>query len=259
MGQTYGQKPYTSMSQVEGKPSGWYTFRIDGSNVPVYVDMEYTTVPMVLVMANNEYTGGMTGLRYVDAVGRANYRKNGSSGSDLRNGTNEPGWQIQGKDRPGLNDVNVWIGLKFWSFFGGRLRTNNITVRQFVSSVKGASLSNTSTHQHRAGWYFSGFNTSTWAFQNSIFEANYQGSTNPGLYSSHSKGQVLTTYDNDNDTNGSNCSHYYDNNPWWYTSCWSGHMFAGTSVSSGNNYSNRAYWVSSAQPGGHAYGAVYIA
>ena len=51
MGQTYGQKPYTSMSQVEGKPSGWYTFRIDGSNVPVYVDMEYTTVPMVLVMA----------------------------------------------------------------------------------------------------------------------------------------------------------------------------------------------------------------
>jgi hypothetical protein len=247
------------MSQVVGKPTGWYCFKIEGENVPVFLDMEYTSVPMVLVMANNEYTGGMTRLRYVDAVNRANYRKNGSSGSDLRNGTNEPGWHISGKSKPGLDDVNVWIGLKFWKFFGGRVRSGKISVRQFVANIKGAPLgSNQSTHEHRAGWYFDGFNTSTWAFENSVFESVYTGGTNPGLYSSHSKGQPLTTFDNDNDTAGGNCATFYDDNPWWYTSCWSGSMWGSTTASSTNNYHNRAYWTGSAQPGGHAYGAVYI-
>ena len=45
---------------------------------------------------------------------------------------------------------------------------------------------------------------------------------------------------------------YYDNNPWWYSSCWTGNYFAGGS------YVNGPHWTSSSSANAWNYGAVYI-
>ncbi len=55
------------------------------------------------------------------------------------------------------------------------------------------------------------------------------GGTNPGLFSAHN-GYNWTTFDDDNDTYGTNCSANYDNTPWWYSSCWSGSMWGYSST-----------------------------
>jgi hypothetical protein len=54
------------------------------------------------------------------------------------------------------------------------------------------------------------------------------GTGSPGFYSYHAaNGFSLTTYDNDQDVYGANCSNLYNNNPFWYGACWSGNYFAG--------------------------------
>lgn len=242
MGLNYGPV-YKSVSDIKG-PSGWYTIRINNEPVVVYVDQSYSGGGWVMVLANNNSTGGMNNLTYNDAVNTCNYRLSGSPTS----ASNAIGRS--------LTDLNAWVGVKYWASLAGRLTSNVITVVQFVSSTKGTALSNTGAHTKRYRWSFTFSNATyspgvqTYNMANVTGISDETGTGSPGFYSYHAvNGFPLTTYDNYGFWNG--CATFYNNNPWWYGSCWSGNYFAG------GGYANYPYWDSS---GGdyHNYGAVYI-
>lgn len=231
---------YNNVSEVKG-PTGLYRINTSLGTVPVFIDQDYDGGGWVMVLANRRYTGGMNNLTYTDAINSANYRKNGSD--DSTNDTVNVGHREL--NNLGYSNVNAWIGLKYWSELAGRVTANSIKVVQYVSTAT-APLSG--THSYRSSWTMSGF-SSTYAFQSRANITNLVGGVTPGMYSS---GNSLTTYDNDQDTNSGNCSTYYNNNPWWYSSCWTGNYFAG------GGYIDGPYWVSSNAANSFAYGAVYI-
>ena len=95
--------------------------------------------------------------------------------------------------------------------------------------------------------------TGTYGFVGATGVSDETSTGAPGFLNAHAAaGNSLTTYDNDQDTYGINCSSYYNNNPWWYNSCWSGNYFAG-----GGGYQDAPYWDGSGSDY-HNYGAVYI-
>lgn len=227
-------------------PTGLYTIRVpELGNQPLrlWVDNEYDGGGWVLVLANRQYTAGMNNLTYNDGINSVNYRTGGSN--DASNTTT---WLKRGY---GLSDFNAWVGLKYWPYLANRKTSGKITVVQIVSTSP-VELNDTSNHTYRAEWTFTGWN-SEYAFVGRSFVANHKGTTTPGMYAYHaaSTNRGLTTFDQDNDENGGNCSTYYNNNPWWYGSCWSGNFFAG------GGYQDMPYWNSSGADR-HAYGAVYI-
>lgn len=233
---------YTSISQIKG-PSGFYNVDIlgDGNRYFVYVNQDYNQGGWVCVLANRGGTGGMKNLTYSDAVNSVNYRTGTSNAtntiSDPRSGSRS------------LADNNIWVGTKFWSALAGRENPGKITVVQFVSTSNGTLLN--ATHTKRYRWRFDGFNPN-YGMIGATAISDETGTGAPGFYSYHAANAFsLTTYDNDKDTNGGNCSTYYNNNPWWYGSCWSGNYFAG------GGYQDRPYWDSSGTDN-HQYGAVYI-
>ncbi len=231
----YGGR-YQSVADVRG-PSGFYNIILDGENVPVYINQEYSGGGWVLVLANRINTGGMNNLTYSDAINTPNYRSGGVAINPY-------------SKLSGLNNYNVWIGLKYWSRLAGRVTAGNITVVQFVSPTSGISLAGSHTKRYR--WRFTNFN-GTYAMTGVAAVSDETGSGAPGFYASHAAaGANLTTFDRDQDTNGGNCSTSYNNNPWWYTSCWSGNYFAG-----GSGYQDAPYWTGSSSDY-HNYGAVYI-
>jgi hypothetical protein len=238
---------YTSIDQVKG-PSGFYNIQTSQGPVCVYIDQEYDGGGWAMVLANRGGTAGMNNLKYDDAINLSNYRTEPSSDDSTNT--------VQGVDLAltGLNlsNVNAFIGLKFWFELAGREATDKVTIVQFVSSTHGTALSATSSHTKRYRWAFDGWGTG-YSFNNSYVVSDETSTGSPGFYSYHSKGsRKLTTYDNDQDSNGGNCSTYYNNNPFWYGSCWSGNYFAG------GGYADRPYWTSSNSANSHIYGAVYI-
>ena len=229
---------YTSVSQITG-PSGFYNIKLGNDNVVVFVDQEYDGGGWVCVMANRQNTGGMNNLTYYNAINTCNYRSTSST-------TPAPLYEVASA---GLGNYNIWIGTKYWEALGKRHDTNNVTVVQFVAPTNGTALSGVHTKRYR--WRFSNF-TPTFAFSGVAAVSDETSTGSPGFYNNHAAGGYnLSTYDNDQDTNGGSCSSYYNNNPWWYESCWSGNYFAGS------GYADAPYWVGS---GGdyHQYGAVYI-
>jgi hypothetical protein len=235
---------YTSVSDIVG-PSGFYNIKYNNIFVTVYVDQEYLGGGWVCVLANRLNTGGMGNLTYNNAVNASNYRTGGS--------TNTPGPSVVSTSGlSGLSNYNIWIGTSFWSFLGNRANPGRIDVVQFVSNTNGTALGNTGAHTKRYRWKFDSF-TSTYAFTNPVAIADETGTGSPGMYNYHAvNGFSLSTFDNDQDGNGGNCSSYYANNPFWYGSCWSGNWFAG-----GSGYADAPYWNSS-EGDYHQYGAVYI-
>jgi len=175
----------------------------------------------VMVIANRTGTGGMNNLTYADATA-AQINSRGTYDNNL--------------------GFNLWVGLDYWPYLGN-------TINQYVAtSIQDLSGS----HTKRARWKFSGW-TSTYAFHYPRDIVLDVGSPNPGWYEYHAlNGYSLTTYDNDQDENGQNCSGLYANNPWWYGSCWDGNYFAGGS------YADRPYWDGSGGDN-HAYGAAFLA
>lgn len=245
MAQRYGPF-YDDISQVTGD-SGWYgiynsTYKV---YVPVYVDQSYDNGGWVCVLANRRYTSGMNNCTFSQAINECNYRTEPSSDDS----TNTPA-VLSNLKNLGLDDVNIWIGLKFWSMFGGRKTSNKIEVAMFSSGTNGTALNATGSHTERYTFNFDGFTGANYNWSNSGNGAVQVGST-PGLYSYHIY-RGLTTYDDDNDENGGNCSTYYNNNPWWYGSCWSGNMFAG------GGYVDGPYWTSSSSGNSRQYMALYI-
>ena len=141
-------------------------------------------------------------------------------------------------------DVNVFLPVKYWSTIGK-------TVVQFVSTNK-TLLSQTTQHTKRYRWSYTSM-TGTYGFVGATGVSDETSTGAPGFLNAHAAaGNSLTTYDNDQDTYGINCSSYYNNNPWWYNSCWSGNYFAG-----GGGYQDAPYWDGSGSDY-HNYGAVYI-
>ena len=234
---------YNSVSEVQGG-TGFYRINTSLGTIPVFIDQDYDGGGWVLVLANRGLTAGMNNLTYNNAINTANYRKNGTDDA-----TNDVA-DTSGREivRLGYANVNVWIGLKYWSELAGRVTANSIKVVQYVHT---STVPLSGTHTFRSSWTTSGF-SSTYAFQSVGNLSNIVGGTTPGFYSHASGGNSLTTFDNDQDTNGGNCSTYYNNNPWWYSSCWTGNYFAGGS------YNDKPHWVGSSAGNAYNYGAVYI-
>lgn len=230
----YGGKIYRNVAEITG-PSGFYNVKTSQGTVVVYVNQEYSGGGWVLVLANRSGTGGMNNLSYYNAVNKSTYRTSSTVTSAPRG--------------LGLADFNCWVGVKYWQELAGRASANEVTVVQFVSGTNGTALNGSHTKRYR--WKFGGF-TSTYAMSSVSGISDETSTGAPGFYGYHAaNGFSLTTFDNDQDVNGGNCSTYYNNNPWWYGSCWSGNYFAG------NGYADAPYWDSSTTDY-HQYGAVYI-
>lgn len=238
----YGGR-YTGVSDIRG-PSGFYNVILNGEMVPVYVDQNYDGGGWICVLANRINTAGMNNLTYYNAVNTCNYRTGGTA--NATNTTVNPYSKLVS-----LASYNIWIGLKYWSQLAGRVTANTITIVQFVSSTTGAALSATGLHAKRYRWRINGFN-GTYGMLGATAVSDETGTGAPGFYSYHAaNGFGLTTYDRDQDTNGGNCATFYNNNPWWYGSCWDGNYFAG------GGYSDQPNWVGAGSDL-YNYGAVYI-
>ena len=242
MGLVHG-KIYNSVSEITG-PTGWYSIRTSEGPCLTYVDQDYDGGGWCWALANRSNTGGMNLLRYNDAINLCNVRTEPSSnqGSNTR---------LAGP-LPTLANCNFWLGLKYWFPLTGRVTSGQCTIVQFVSGTNGTALSATGSHTKRYRWKFDSWN-GEYAFVGRGAISDETGTGEPGLYAYHaaSTARGLTTWDVDNDENGGNCATYYNNNPFWYGSCWSGNYFAG------GGYLDRPYWNSSGSDN-HQYGAVYI-
>lgn len=224
---------YNSVSEIVG-PSGWYMINTSLGPVQTYVNQEYDGGGWCLVIANRMSTGGMRNLTYSNAVNSSNFTTNGADYISL------------GTKLSGLSNYNVWIGTKFWSLLAGRVTSGKITVVQYVASSFGVGLNG--SHAKRYRWRFDSF-SATYAFNSPTAISDETSTGSPGLYNYHaSNGYSLSTFDQDQDVYGSNCSAAYGNNPWWYGACWSGSYFG---------YDNGPYWQSSGADN-HQYGAIYI-
>ena len=244
MSTDYGAQ-YRNISSITG-PSGFYGVRVGNQTLPVYVDQDYDGGGWVCVLANRQFTAGMRNLTQSDAINKCNYRSEPSSDD----GTNTV---VRPDTKNGsLSDYNIWVGLKYWFDLAGRENSGKVTIVQFVSNTIGCSLGNTTAHTKRYRWSFDSWN-SEYAFVGAAAISDETGTGSPGMYGYHAQNtdRGITTFDLDNDQNGGNCSTYYNNNPWWYGSCWSGNYFAG------GGYQDKPYWNSSGSDN-HAYGAVYI-
>ena len=234
---------YNNASEITG-PTGWYMIQSMGKPRPFYVDQDYDGGGWVLVMANRRYTAGMNNLKWDDAMYSLNYRHAGTDDA-----TNELG---MGESSPSLDQFNAWVGLTAWASLAGRATSGKITIVQYTANTNGVKLGATASHNQRIRFNGTGFNGNG-AFQGKALnslekDANSWG--NSGFYSM--MGNNLTTYDKDLDTNGGNCSTYYNNNPFFYTSCWTGNIFAG------GGYIDGPYWTSSSGTYSQQYCGVYI-
>ena len=230
---TYGQRQYTSMSQVIGKPTGWYCFKIENTNVPVWIDTQSGDQPEVLVIQNREQTQGMKYLNSNQMFNNANYR----IGS-----TSQPG---RITNQTTLADFNCFIAPKFWEFFGFRTDSSSMRVTQFVSDTVGVTLQNSSVHSSRAKWTFTGWDDQ-WGFVGADNIVIDVGTEQPSMYSYHAVGGYGLSSTN-------SCASNYGNHPWWYGNCWSGNYFG----SSTGSHQDKPYWSGSGSDH-HPYGAVYI-
>ena len=116
------------------------------------------------------------------------------------------------------------------------------------------TLGSIANHSRRSSWSWTGW-SSTYALQGASSLSNEVGGVTPGWYSYHiAGGYPLTTYDNDQDGNSGNCATYYNNNGFWYGSCWDGNFWGG---GGGGSYADAAFWTGSSTDY-YNYGAVYI-
>lgn len=238
----YGARvDYRDISKIRSG-TGWYNVAFGGETIPLYINQDYSGGGWVLVLANRINTGGMNNLTYNNAINTANYRTGGSA-----NSTNTVCYPNKSSPGVALSNYNVWIGLKFWRLLSGRVTANKMTMVQFVATTAGTSL--TGTHTKRYRWQ-SDFFGERFQFVNAAGVTDETGTGAPGMYSYHAANAFhLYTYDTPTSPNA--CATYYNNNPWWYGSCWSGNYFGG------GGYQDAPYWDSSGADY-HNYGAVYI-
>jgi hypothetical protein len=211
--------------------TGWYWIKVSGTAQQFWVDCTYRGGGWILVLNNRSGNGGMNNLTYSNAVNNViNSRGNYGTGYNPSN-------------------FNLWVGLSAWK----TLADANTGTNQIVEFVANGyqRLQDTPQHAKRAYWDWTGWSAS-YALTGYANKSIEVGGSGPGWYDYHiANNYSLTTYDNDQDAYGANCSQLYNNNPWWYGACWSGNGFAG------GGYSDSWYWDSS---GGDywSYGCAYI-
>ncbi len=191
-----------------------------------YIDFTYKPgSPMTMVISNRWATGGVGYATYARCTG--------------------PWVNPTGTYDANLN-FNLWVGLDYWRYLGDTV----------LQGAKGSQASySAGTHNVAPGsmdrlakWKFAGF-TSTYAFKYARDYSNLIGSTTAGLYGYHAVNEYsLSTYDQDQDVAGGNCSADYGSKPWWYGACWDGNYFG---------FDNGPYW-SGSSGDYYAYGAIYI-
>jgi hypothetical protein len=219
--------------------TGWYWIAAGNDVGRFWVDMTYSGGGWVLVMNNRSGNGGVNNLTYVDATKKViNFRSTSST---------SPGVNYGNHYTP--NNFNLWVGLDAWkSIIDANSSFKKIA---YFVSTSYQTLGSTSSHTYRSSWSWTGW-SSTYAMQGASSLSNEVGGVTPGWYGYHiANGFSLTTYDLDQDTNGGNCATYYNNNPFWYGSCWDGNFFAG------GGYNDKPNW-NGAGTNEHNYGAVYI-
>lgn len=234
-----------SMAIREVNPSaqpGWYWININGTAQQFWVDTVHDGGGWVLVMQNRINTGGIGALTYASAT---NYAPNATGNYGVNyNPTN----------------FNLWVGLRAWSWIVNRNQLNGKLpsgrVKEFVSTAF-INLNATSGHTKRMSWNWGGTWGSAFAWSGTGQPVIEAGGSLAGLWSYHiANGYNLSTYDNDQDAIGGNCSTSYGNGPWWYGGCWSGHGF-GNNGNSGAGHADAWFWDSSTSDY-HNYGAIYI-
>lgn len=212
--------------------TGYYWLSVGGTTSQYWIDMEYDGGGWVLVINNNINTNGMTNLTYANATSyNVNTRNN--FGSDYTPA-----------------NFNCFVGLPAWKAIADASAGSN-TVVMFVATTY-RTLGNIANHTKRARFTWTGW-AASYAWQGAAGYTQEAGSGTAGLWAYHiAGGYNLTTYDQDQDSYGSNCSLLYNNNPWWYGACWDGNFLAG-----GAGYQDAPYWSGS---GGdyHNYGAIYV-
>lgn len=190
-----------------------------GANL-FYVNFDFdSTRAWVMVIANRQGTGAVGSLTYSNAT--------------------SPVINTVGTYNSSLG-FNLWVGLDYWPYLGN-------TICQYVSS---SATGLNGSHSKRSRWKFSGW-SSTYAFLYPRGITNDVGASTPGLYAYHAtNGYSLSTYNNDQDAYGSNCSANYGNNPWWYGACWDGNYF-------GFDQNGAVYW-SGSSGDNYPYGAIFL-
>ena len=161
--------------------------------------------------------------------------------SNLRGGSNKPttslNWDnaintipIYQNDKQlntNLEEVVVYIGLKYWKLIG----ENEIRydwANDYNSNIDQSFIADYSLDEN--DFY-------------RLDMTNYNqrvGNEIAGIYSYHN-GMKFTTYDKDNDLNGGNCGEVFSKTPFWYGSCWKGSINGG-GENEGQDYFNGAYW-----------------
>jgi hypothetical protein len=216
--------------------TGWYWIAAGNEVGRFWVDMSYSGGGWVLVLNNRSGNGGMPSLSYVDATKKViNFRSTSST---------SPGVNYGNHYTP--NNFNLWVGLDAWkSIIDANSSFKKIA---YFVSTSYRTLGDTGNHTKRSSWSWTGW-SSTYAMQGASSLSNEVGGSTPGWYNYHiANGYSLTTFDNDQDAYGSNCSTSYNNAPWWYGDCWSGNIWG---------YNGTPYWESSGADS-HNYAAAYI-
>jgi hypothetical protein len=216
--------------------TGWYWIAAGNDVGRFWVDMSYSGGGWVLVLNNRAGNGGMPSLSYVDATKKViNFRSTSST---------SPGVNYGNHYTP--NNFNLWVGLDAWkSIIDANSSFKKIA---YFVSTSYRTLGDTGNHTKRSSWSWTGW-SSTYALQGASNLSNEVGASTPGWYNYHiANGYSLTTFDNDQDVYGSNCSTSYNNAPWWYGACWSGNIWG---------YDGTPYWESSGADN-HNYAAAYI-
>jgi len=214
-------------------PTGWYWVKIGGVAMRLWVDMDYDGGGWTLV-GSKPINISIPATTYANGIGTRTIT------SSSTYATGDP------------KSYSLWVGLQTWdSIVSANNAGRNIVYYTAGSQV---ALGATGSHNRRSRWKWNGWNTSyAWINPNSL--SNEVGGTTPGFWSYHiANGYNFTTYDNDQDAYGPNCSSSYSNSPWWYGACWDGNFWGGNGS---GGHGNAAYWTSS---GGdyYNYGAIYV-
>lgn len=231
------------LQSVIGNTVGWYYVDVfkDGNPKLVYINNVFDGGGYYLVLQNRQNFGGMTFLRYSEATGGNQVFRSNQS--------------FQPQAGSAISDFTLWTGMRMWqALTQGKGQSGSGGGRVVVFSANSpVQLDATGSHVERSIATYTGFTTSgsqQWIFQGTSQVSNTVGA--PGFITfAMSNGKGLTTTDRDVDDNPDNCANFYDGQPYWYTSCWSGNPW-GFSANDG------AYWTGSSSAQRRPYYAIYV-